>query len=429
MNKKTVIALIVIIVLILITAVYYFFTQKPAPVSELTATNATSTDSFPIGGNRSLGGQLDSDSSSLATGSSTEPNPDFNNQLNSRFSLVTKEPVAGVITLGQGASSTVWYAEKNTGNLYRLKPGGSPERISNTTIPKVYQLLGVENKAGVQLIIRYLKNNQIQNYLAKVKIATSTSGESFINPAGQSIQGELTGSFLPSTANEFAASPDHNSLAYLDRSNNQTRLVTTDWGMQKPSTIMTSPLLELKLAWLATSTIMLSTKPSGIVPGYAYSLDIKTGKLVRLIDNVPGLSILPSPDGKKLLYSGTGGTGPFLALYNLKKQTVSRLSLNTLVDKCGWSEDSITIYCGVPAELPAGIYPDQWLSSEISLADRLWQIEIATTTTTKLVFNPALQNVKNLDVQQIVYSQADNRLYVLSKNGLSLWSLDLRLGF
>ena len=192
---------------------------------------------------------------------------------------------------------------------------------------------------------------------------------------------------------------------------------------------MSSPLLEWKLDWLAASTILFSTKPSGAIPGYAYSFDIKTGKLVRLIDQVPGLSLLPSPDGKKLLYSGAGSSGPFLALYDLKNQKVSRSALNPLADKCGWSEDSLAIYCGAPAEIPAGLYPDQWLSGEIPLADRLWQIEIATTTTTKLIFNPALQNIKNLDVQQIVYNQADNRLYLLNKHDLSLWSLDLRLGF
>lgn len=430
MNKKTIIALIIIIILVVFTAIYYFFIQKRGPANETTGGNATSTEEFPIGGGRPVGGGEQTGSGSgTNNSSSTDETPGFNNQLDSRFSLVTKEPVAGVVILGKKASSTTWYIERNTGNLYRLKPGGSPERISNTTIPKIAQFFGVENKAGAQLIIRYLKNNKIQNYLANVKIATSTSGESFINPDGQSVPGELTGSFLPSTANEFAASPDRNSLAYLDRNNNQTRLVVTDWGMKKPGTIMTSPLLELKLNWLATSTILLSTKPSGTVPGYAYNFDTKTGKLTRLINNVPGLSILPSPNGKKLLYSGTGSTGPFLALYDVKGQKVNRLSLNTFADKCTWSEDSVMIYCGVPAQTPAGIYPDQWLSGEITLSDRLWQIENATTTTTKMVFNPALQNVKDLDVQQIAYSQVDDKLYILNKSDLNLWSLDLKLGF
>jgi hypothetical protein len=240
---------------------------------------------------------------------------------------------------------------------------------------------------------------------------------------------ELSGRFLPQSAYSFTISPDRSSFAFLEVVNNKTQLVTSDWQYKKTTVVASSDLDELTLNWMATSTILLTTKPSATVPGFTYSFDLKTKQLTRLIDNVPGLSILPSPDGKHILYSGSGANKPFLAVYDLKKQLVSRIALPTMVNKCAWASDSITVYCGVPTEIPNSSYPDNWLSGEVSLNDKLWQIN-ASTGASQLIFNPSLQDSKTtLDVYQIAFNEALNRLYIINKVDLSLWVLDLRLGF
>jgi hypothetical protein len=116
-------------------------------------------------------------------------------------------------------------------------------------------------------------------------------------------------------------------------------------------------------------------------------------------------------------------------VYDLKKQVVNRISLPTLVNKCVWASDSLTVYCGAPTEIPSSSYPDSWLSGEVSLNDKLWQVN-ATTGSSQLLFNPSLQDNKvTFDVYQIALNEALDRLYIINKVDLSLWVLDLRLGF
>ncbi len=411
MNKKILLSLVLVLVIILLGGGYYvLIVQKAAPAAA-PSTSSTNTSVFPTDSNRPLGGSSSGGGFGELTATGTPGSNSTNNQLASRFSRLSTDPIASVAALGRGATSSVWYIEKNTGHLYRTNAEGAGEIASNTTIPKILDL--VMAKPGNPFIIRYNKDGRPQNYLAT--LATTST--------------ELSGRFLPQSAYGFAISPDRNSFAFLEVVNNKTQLVTSDWQYKKPTVLASSDLDELTLNWVATSTILLTTKPSATVPGYTYSFDLKTKQLTRLIDNVPGLSILPSPDGKHILYSGSGSNRPFLAVYDLKKQVVNRISLPTLVNKCVWASDSLTVYCGAPTEIPSSSYPDNWLSGEVSLNDKLWQVN-ATTGSSQLLFNPSLQDNKaTFDVYQIALNEALDRLYIINKIDLSLWVLDLRLGF
>ena len=61
----------------------------------------------------------------------------------------------------------VRFVEKGTGNVYEVGPDASEVRLSNTTIPKIAEVLW--NKDGVHLVARYLKDGEtetIQSYSA-----------------------------------------------------------------------------------------------------------------------------------------------------------------------------------------------------------------------------------------------------------------------
>ncbi len=349
-------------------------------------------------------------------------------QLDNRFRQISSQPVVNVVQVGDGATSQIIYLDKATGHLYSVGEMGLAKRLSNTTIPKVLELVAGQSGEQLRLIARYLKDGRLQNFSGTLRTQTKTEVETETEIETEE-PGEVEGILLTSTMSQVAVSPQQDKIFYLNQSGDGTTGILANFDDTDRQTIFTHPLTEWQLDWPSNSTVAITTKPSSQLPGLLYVVDLQTKNLRRLIGEVPGLSAKVSPDGSKVLYSGSSSaTGPFIALYDIKQDLIDRLPNRTLADKCTWSKDNITIYCGIPKTLPANDYPEDWYSGEVSFSDNLWKINTQTGSG-EIIFNPELSGSGEIDAVNLTPDKTEGALYLINKRDATLWELDLQSTF
>lgn len=349
-------------------------------------------------------------------------------QLDKQLAKLDTNPVGELLRVG-GATSSILFFERATGHLFQAPPDGSPFRLTNTTLPKVVGAWGGLTGSSTNFIIR-TNNNRLETSLATLNSASS-SNSLFLGTEEEmgDAPRNLTLKLAPSATFDFAVSPQENQLAYLKRNSTGTELVITDWNNSRSTSVASLPLVQTRVAWPAPDTIAISTKANYAVDGLLYFYNLKTKKLERIIGGVKGLSALVSPDARYVLYSGSGNNTPFAAVYDRRTGKIDRLPFKTLAEKCVWSRASDLVYCGAPASVPSGNYPDGWYQGLIPLADNLWELELATKKAT-LLFNPELNNLgETIDATRLTLDETGNELYLVNKNDLSLWRLSLGTGF
>ena len=137
---------------------------------------------------------------------------------------LSKVPVAGAVLGTKGGESIVRYQERSTGNVYEIGAAGEGEkRLTNTTIPKVYEALW--SKSGMALISRYVREGSevIESFSAEMKVATGGDQE-------------LSGTFLTRGIPAMAVSPAGTSLFYLQEENGGVSGIRSDFSREQSKT-------------------------------------------------------------------------------------------------------------------------------------------------------------------------------------------------
>ena len=217
-------------------------------------------------------------------------------------------------------------------------------------------------------------------------------------------------------------SPDGGKIAYYLSSGNTNALhLSNPDGKSQKSLIGTLRLRDINLLWPKNNIISLTSKPSGLTTGSLWILNTANLNLTKLINGLFGLSALWSPDGNNFIYSYTdqNGQNPKLAIY--KKGILKNINnISTLIDKCAWAKDSISIYCAIPESWPdSATLPDDYYKNAFLTTDDLWKIN--TETGEKNLILQGLGDVLSLDVN----SNSDN-LILISKNSRFLYQLNVQ---
>lgn len=420
---------------LLILLLIAFWWSRPTNNPPVTPTNSATAEQLFPGGEERGAANNSNNSNSGSVGIKPAPGSSSNGageqivtNENSPLYQISTKPVSGVFVAGTGATSSVVYVERATGHLYQLNSTSRlPNRLTNTTLPKIYQVWGGGTKTEVRVLARYLKDNRLQNFAAGIPLPTaSTSDDSFIDeeqlPA-------LRGRLWSNDVYGVAVSPKQDQLFYLETDLAGTTGYITDWAGNRPASLFSSLLTEWTSQWATSTTVALLTKPGFGVPGYLYWLNTKTKELTPILTEIPGLSALTSPDLKTVLYSGLYNNGLNFGLYDVINKVLKPLPITTLADKCAWSKTGSIAYCGVPRDLPAGEYPDVWYRGEVSTADNIWKIS-AKTKQAELLFNPKLAGTTtDLDLTQVTLSNDEHTLYFINKHDNQLWALNLEAGF
>ncbi|MCC6290666.1 hypothetical protein IT398_01180 [Candidatus Nomurabacteria bacterium] len=426
-RKKLTIIIGAVIVLVLI--VVLVTTKNNEKTAEPELDQVTVNDLFPSGEMRpGLLNEQGVSSTTIATNIDNVENLATIDR-SGRFFQVTTRPIGGLVRLGTGTSSTVIVVEKATGHLYRVSTNAvSLERISNTTIPKIYRLIGGQTGTSTQIIFQYLKGNRIQTFSGNLELTSATNEDGFLN---QSRELEpLSGGFLAQDIEDIVTSPKQNKLFWLETVNKEMLGYLANTNGDKKELIFRSPYPEWRASWATSSVLAIQTRSAQSVDGSLYFIDIETKKWEPIITGVPGLTTLVSPSLKHIIYSGDSDRGLVFGFYDAKKHLFNRLNLQTWADKCVWNQSGIIAYCAAPSTLPPGHqYPDDWYRGEVRLADNIWKLD-ASNNQTEIIFSPATANLgEKIDANNLLLSPDERILYLTNRNDNNLWALNLETGF
>jgi hypothetical protein len=416
MFKKLLITLIILVLLFL--GVYWFFLRtKSTPVVNTDGTPGNPSFSpinrNPFGNN--TGNQIP-DTGSLGT--STDIPLQSGEYKVPKLRKISENPVSGLAASTTASTSLVRFMDRGTGHVYEandLSP--NVVRISNTTLPKIYE--SYWNGNGTASVLRYLKDDTdiTTNFYAELrKTSSSTSLVPF----------EIKGKFLSPDIKEVAVSPAGSKIFTWNIEGGRGVGYISNFNEDLKTKILDIPLNQVNIDWPETNTITITTKGSGISNGFIYAVDVKTGVMKKLLNTLTrGLSARVSRDASKIIYSVTSGSSILTSLTNLKDNTAQEVVFRTLADKCVWSNlRKNEVYCAVPTEIPDALYPDAWYRGSVSFVDQIWYLDTETGEV-HLIANPLSLANELVDATNLTLDNKDNFLYFINKRDLSLWALDL----
>lgn len=405
MSRKTLLLIIIFLALAIVGFVIYIFVKEEVNISSIPAVSRFFPEAEPEQPKDESGinGENSSNTASTIIGIAE------NGEKNQKPALIqlTNKVIGGAAFIKE--NETVRFIEKSTGHLYEISPqGDNLIRLSNTTIPNVFEVFWSTD--GKNAVLRYSKDNKINNFLANFTGSTTD------------------GMFLPENIISVLLPENNEKIYYAQKNNSTGSVVESDFKLKNKRQILSSSFTDFILIPEGKSYIGLLTKPSFFSNGYLYSLNTATKNYTKALENIPGLNALWSKDGEKIFYSESSSEN---IIQNKILDTTNKKELNlgvkTFPEKCVWSNlDKNTLYCSFPTNLTRGEYPDDWYKGLIQFNDELWKINYKTGETSVLS-GPEQIRQKNLDIINLFLSEKEEFLFFTNKKDGSLWSL--KLGF
>jgi|CXWL01.1.fsa_nt_gi hypothetical protein len=325
--------------------------------------------------------------------------------------LINTEPV---LSFGSTGSSTtaiqepadvlVRYIERASGNMYTFSVHSRTlARISNKTLPGIQEASWVPD--GSLAYVRFLTRDTGVESVATYALPATEAGGFFLEQ--NLTQAQVVGSSTIFTL--FAGTTG--SVGSL-----------TKVSGAGAKTLFTS-LLSSLVVYPAERSYFASTKASRILDGYAFTINPGTGTFIRILGPFKGLSILPSPSGKSLLFSYVEAGTYRLSVLDLDTKTVTALPVATLTEKCVWGRSGANVYCAVPTNLVGGL-PDSWYQGATAFTDRFWRIDM-TARVASLIVDPLEVGKVSIDAVSLSVDAKEDVLVFTDLHTLSLWSYDL----
>jgi hypothetical protein len=314
-----------------------------------------------------------------------------------------------------GYRETIRFMERATGHIYETSTSTLEKtRISNTTLPKIYEALFVED--GESVILRDLvgSTDTIRTRYGILARATTTDSEK-----------SLVTSDLPTGITQLAVSPQKDKTFSVLNEGVAGYSSKPDGGSKQ--VLLNTAFREWLVSWPEKRTILVTTKPSGFYPGYAYTINTDTKAFTRVLGGLNGLTTLMSPDSTKVLFTKSTPGSFTTNLLDLKTNEVRELNLRTFTEKCIWSNtDKDIFYCAIPEDVAFNTYPDVWYQGKISFSDSIWKINVKTGENRLISKLQEESNGEVLDIQSIYLNKEDDYLLFTDKNTLHLWGLLLK---
>jgi len=342
-----------------------------------------------------------------------------------RLRMISGEPVAGFIgheilatTTLIGTSTVdsfenaVTYTQRVSGHIYEATESTEQQkRISNTTIPKVYEALFSSSTAA---IYRYVADDEI-------------SIRSFSGSVGSGST-TFNGVFLPNNLEIMTLSPNKQGIAYGIDTGTQFFLNKSDARGNNVVTLFNSYIKEWNVQWPKDDAIFLTTKADSRYPGVLYKIDPATKRLDKVISDVLGLSTNASPDGSMILLSYTDkNDGIGTTFFDTLTRQYYYPSFRTLAEKCVWSkQDSKIVYCAVPLERIFDPMPESWYMGTIETMDTIFRVDTTTMESTEILSQANLEN-NYIDMYNLALSDDERYLYFMNKKDLTLWSYEITI--
>ena len=420
MSKKIIIAILFLIILAL--AGWFLISQKTDPQGD-GEENATSErgflgNIFPFGdgGNRAV----DEDRGPSPTGN-TSGGPLSSGDVGGGLTLqqLSQIGIAGyTASTSSNGVEFVRFVEQTTGNVYDVELETQNEaRVTNTTIPRIYEALWRPN--GEQVILRYVseKNDVVKSYLATVTDESSSTTKEFMS---------LEGDFLPDNIENVVIGQSENIVLITvpDKLGINTFLLDLYEEVFIPS--FDSDFGEWNIVLLDDNTAIATTRASHAARGFVYEVDIASGVFRKILGGQTGLTALPNHNASKIFFSTNDGVRVRSYIHDNETRVTTELNVQTFAEKCVWGSGSRNdkLYCGVPTSNLSGKYPDRWYQGISSFSDSLFEID-ASFGTSILLTSPTSLIGRRIDVIDMSLSNESDLLFFRNKRDSSLWSLEL----
>lgn len=316
------------------------------------------------------------------------------------------------------------YVDQASGLLYQIPLNKNEDKlkVTATSIPRVKQAFF--DSTGSRVVMRYLKDDLIETYLVNLTFPKMPDNLTKEEKAKFDKTASVQGEFLPENIKTISLSNDEKSLFYMNPVSGGVAGITYNFATKAKKQIFETPLTEWMANWGSDSKIDLTTKASGLVDGFSYLLDAKTGSFVKDVGSKKGLTTLLSPDGKKLLYSEYSNNQISTSVVDLVSNKVTSISPATLPEKCVWTKDSKKIYCAAAIKGVAFLYPDDWYKGKISFDDSLWVID-TNDMTGNIIYDFTAKSGQHIDAINLQLNSNENYLGFINKKDGILWGFDL----
>jgi peptidoglycan hydrolase-like protein with peptidoglycan-binding domain len=294
----------------------------------------------------------------------------------------------------------------------RLKE--STSRITSSQIARVYESY-FDNTKNI-VLMRYLKDNVVENIVGTIKkpAVISESAKSYST---------LETKLLSNKISFVSLLPNSQKIFYITKEMNGSDLSSYDFKTGQIKKIWSSKFSDWLPQVINENSISLTTRASGRYPGNSYILDVKNNSLRNIISNIDGLTTNVSPDGKKVIYSSYEEGTLKTSIMNISTGQISDFSPTTLPEKCIWTKDSKTIYCGAPGNVSPSLYPDDWYKGETLFSDMIWKID-AETNTSKILLDQNKINAQ-IDVTNPMVNEKQDYFIFINKHDMNLYGVDL----
>lgn len=190
-------------------------------------------------------------------------------------------------------------------------------------------------------------------------------------------------------------------------------------GFGSETTIYTSSITEWNVKFLDSNNILLTTKASEYFKGVSYVYNIKSKSMSRLWGGMSGLTTNVSNNGNYILRAVTEQSGPKLALYDYKNNSIFDLNKMGMVEKCSFSNDETILVCALPKEFTNTAYPDSWYLGEVSTNDKL--IKYTTLNKNETIISGINDFAEGFDVISLNVSNSGDIISFINKKDSSLW--------
>ncbi|MFA6050438.1 MAG: hypothetical protein WC761_04550, partial [Candidatus Paceibacterota bacterium] len=238
---------------------------------------------------------------------------------------------------------------------------------------------------------------------------------------------DTVGTYFPGGIEELTLSGNGSKVLSLSNTNSRGTFILSDTSGKNSRTVLTHPIHEWLLSFPNETAAVVTTKPSGTVNGYGYTLNLSNGSLRKIVGGIAGLTLLPNSSLTTYLGGATPGTTIRLFTVTPEDPEPQILPLSTLPEKCVWAKKTPnTVYCAVPSAIFPATYPDDWYKGKISFSDQIWKINTVTQETT-LVSNLPSESNQAIDGVNLSIADDDAYLTFINKIDLTLWGLDLSI--
>src|SRR3989344_2887548 len=346
------------------------------------------------------------DEETSANGTSTPEEP--------RFWQVSQIPgtgLASLVKIASGTPSTVLrFVERPSGNVFEVPAGGgSPPRLTNTLIPRVYEALWLDADS---LVIRHADDDGITMLTFVADIQSASSSEDV---------GELVGAYLEDDIRAVATHPTGKepALFYLATNAQGTFGIRAKGNGTDPKRLWSSPLRGWRLSWLTDATVVLSQNAAQGLAGSAYTLSLKDGSLSLLAGNESGLIVTKHPTENAFAYSTSVRVKTRLFV-RIGSET-TELPIATFAEKCVWGAGAkLLLYCAVPDSFPDIDLPDAWYRGETSFNDRWYVVDAAAGSAEEMLGRQETKGAR-VDVVDPVLDADGERIFFTDGKTGTLW--------